>query len=483
MLSADAIFSEIIDMILGHMLCTPAGQTIEPQLITTNWKTEWKMHPDFTIDRTSGRNQDVQYVKVIRYDDFGEYIEYHSITRAVLDSTCLRTCPEMGASGARLLYGCNTFAFSMLNRHPKNCPPCAIWRGNVVTKIYQECPHKPNMNSRSILDAIDHIRDGHKVIKDDHLRIVVDHLHPWVYYDPFLRFLHTIEPRNAAFIKTLSFGGVVQRHNQCSSNSCQKRGEQLIDDLVASLRLYIIFIRKFCINLEKLIIVAWDDYRVRLCRQHDHRDESLPKSMKQAFLPFLENDVRSIRSLRELEVIIKEEKKGETDEFEFAQETMNWFKDRASKRAARKRELNAMRATAKPAQEKAQLLRQKLKHLAARLGSTMSQEMAQLLQERSEIVTELCRNCEHCGEEHLSLECYNLCNFCGDTGHWRDTCQKLAAAELELDLARLMSDKEEEAGFEEIGRGLESAGEPDSGYQTISGEDSIEEGKDGDSEE
>ncbi len=462
---------EIKDTILGYLLSLPKDLMIRPHPVTTNWKRVWNIHPNYTIDGT----RHYQYTRSVhkkQSDKQGEYLEYRRIILPEIDASCLRVHSKLREYGARILYSSNTFAFSMVNRHLEHCPPY------LLNKVYRPSHQKPNTNCPTILSAMGHICDGHRFVQQDRLRIIFDHLHGWAYFDPFLRFLYTIQPQNAASIKTLSFDGDVQRHNQCSSTSCLKTGVCLLDDLVMSLGLYILFIRKFCANLEKLIIVACDDYRVKTCRHRDHQNKSLPKSMKETLLPLLENEVRSIRSLRELEVIIKEEKKEEMDDFDFVQETMDWFKGRTAKQDARKREFNARRVTAKPIQERAQWLKEQLEHLGEKLETvTVAQKRAELLQEKSKIVTELCRNCEYCGEEHHSLECYNLCNFCGDAGHWRDTCRKFATAELEWDLERLMNYKEKDASAEEYGCGLESGGELDSGYQTMSGEGSIEEGK------
>lgn len=35
--------------------------------------------------------------------------------------------------------------------------------------------------------------------------------------------------------------------------------------------------------------------------------------------------------------------------------------------------------------------------------------------------------CGFCGEEHISAECWNLCNFCVDFGHFRKGCLRAEA--------------------------------------------------------
>lgn len=79
----------------------------------------------------------------------------------------------------------------------------------------------------------------------------------WLYFDKFLRFLHTIGVENSALIKRVKFTGIVKLH-ECPG-LCYHRQDGCADDLLKSLRLYIPFILKFCTKLETLTIKIEED--------------------------------------------------------------------------------------------------------------------------------------------------------------------------------------------------------------------------------
>ena len=76
-------------------------------------------------------------------------------------------------------------------------------------------------------------------------RVPAGQLPGYLFYDPFLRFIHFIGPKNSARIKALEFNGIVKRHS-CSSKYC----EPSVEKFITSLCFYIPFIKKFCTGLE-----------------------------------------------------------------------------------------------------------------------------------------------------------------------------------------------------------------------------------------
>lgn len=216
----------------------------------------------------------------------------------------------------------------------------------------------------------------------------VEMLSGWVYFDPFLRFLHTIGVNNAGTLKHLNFTGLVKLHH-CSWSECT-RCEQ---DLVIGLRHYIPFIMSFCTALESLTITCLSDIVV-LRQRRDPGDPS-PATCEEALRPLLENELRQIRTLVNLEVtttqLITTGEDGhehyEDRRADFAVPTIEWFKAR-SNRAANQEEPG------------------------------MDEEKGQSDQ----------AVCDFCGENHVWAECHSLCDYCGRYGHFRDTCLTLHAA-------------------------------------------------------
>ena len=217
------------------------------------------------------------------------------------------------------------------------------------------------------------------------LRRPVEMLLGWVYFDPFLRFLHTIG-KNAALLKHLTFEGVVKIHC-CTASKCSKCD----DDLVLSLRLYIPFIIKFCTGLERLTL----KFKYDKIREEDPRDpdDPRPKTAEEALKPVLENELREFPTLTHLEVVTtKCILVGDMDfghyedrRVDFAIPTINWFRERGNR-----------------------------EHEAPEQNGIVNPEAT-----GDEDI------CDFCGEDHVWAECRHLCGFCGRYGHFRSTCPPL----------------------------------------------------------
>lgn len=294
----------------------------------------------------------------------------------------------------RVLYGSNTFYFDMVNDHRKKSPPSLIDNGGY--HIYHEPnSRKPdNFGSKVLLTAIAQIQQ----------RVPLKDLLGWVYFDHFLRFLYSIGASNAALLRTLRFKGIVKIHRICDSDHCGLWSYGWCDhDLVESLRTYIPFIRKLCTNVERIEIIAVKDDIFDPEDEEQWLPDSAPRNRGDALGPLLNNELRQISSLNELAVFNIDDK---SSLYEPARSAIKFFQDRTKNRD----------------QEKCEI--EKMQNKAKHMGNSNT-------------------HCSFCGEGHLWAECHNLRNFCGEFGHWRQSCPKLAAADVDKYLDTTFGAEEE----------------------------------------
>jgi hypothetical protein len=122
--------------------------------------------------------------------------------------------------------------------------------------------HRPSFTTKKSIVLIQPISDPHSLqiiqsgISEIQNRTSVTSLSGWIYYDLFLRFLHTIRPQKLSLIKSLKFAGIFQLH-RCSKEVCKSKCD---DDLMRNLYLYILIIIFLLSNLEKLTICAANDH-------------------------------------------------------------------------------------------------------------------------------------------------------------------------------------------------------------------------------
>ncbi|KAH6715914.1 hypothetical protein BKA61DRAFT_478909, partial [Leptodontidium sp. MPI-SDFR-AT-0119] len=192
----------------------------------------------------------------------------------------------------------------------------------------------------------------------------------------FLRFLYIIGAWNAALIRTLHFKGTVLLHD-CSTEHFH---EDCSDDLVHSLWLYMPFIKEFCTGLKTLLIDFNDDCFGGPPAQA--RDPDEPTPTEESLKSLLEQGIMRIRSLRRLEV-----KYIQNETPEFAKPTIGLVAQRAKARAAAATKWDAHMLKLKSARGE---------------GTTPGRDL--------------------CSKDRVSAECWNLCNFCGEFGHFRKGC-------------------------------------------------------------
>lgn len=196
-------------------------------------------------------------------------------------------------------------------------------------------------------------------------QITFNFLAGWIYNDRFLYWLHKIGPKKAALVKSLKFCGSVQRKVcRTGDKECQACG----NDFVHHLLVYIPVIKSLCPGLENLSLSVWD-------QTVGDGQPPVASSMVQLMQPILEHQICDIKSLRKLEVTsyAPSDPGAEVEEDPLkvcAANSIDWINNRTLHRDQRK-------------------------------GAV--QEW----------------HCESCGENHIWADCHNLCNMCGEYGHFR----------------------------------------------------------------
>ncbi|PVH82027.1 hypothetical protein DL98DRAFT_621636 [Cadophora sp. DSE1049] len=314
-------------------------------------------------------------------DAEGSYTKLRHIYRKPIDATLLRINKFFNRVGRSMLYGDNVLSFEMTQKDWKRNP---AYCRTIGTRhfIHNPNPQKPSLAAATLgglnTADIDAIRQGGSVYT----------LPGWLYHDRFLRCLHTIGPKNAAVIRTLKFRGIVKLH---TCNGYEGHG-YCNDDLVYSLKFYVPFIKELCTGLEALIIeYSNDDHSVQF------RTSSEPTTTEESLRPFLEHEIMQIQSLRVLQVT--ERNMYDTVTPDFAKPTIARVTDRAKARtdAATKWDVYFLKLKTERGQK-------------AKLNIANHGESDMKL------------SCGFCGEEHVSVECWNLCNYCGEFGHFRKGC-------------------------------------------------------------
>lgn len=316
-----------------------------------------------------------------RRDRDGLFCEMRAVKKPAIDATLLRTCKDFYNNGMNILYGKNRFTFKPNEYSFKESPFTLLGTSTYIQ--FRPNPGKPSMR---FADWDSEVREGICQIR---LCRPVEMLCGWIYFDPFLRFLHTIGASNAAMLKHLNFTGVVKLH-QCGWTECSKCEQ----DLLIGLELYIPFIIQFCTGLESLSINCLSDRAVWGYGSHGrHPQDPSPATCEEALQPLLENELLQIQTLVNLEVITPRyvSTGGSYDSYEdrradFVEPSIEWFKKRGNKASDPKN------------------------------GSV---EEAGI--QHGQLI------CDFCREDHVWAGCHNLCDFCGQYGHFRSTCITLHA--------------------------------------------------------
>lgn len=399
--------ADILEQILEKALTAPEGCAVAPETGRISWAEKWRS-PQYTFQTPFNtypptgegfwKENTRQIARTIHQDEEGTYTLLRSVVQHRIDATLLRASKIFHKIGTEILYRRNIFGFSpTITRKLRS--PSYLYLERDKAKFYYQKAFKPSAdnNLKSRIDYGFRQMGCSKVQK----------LPGWIFYDQFLRFLHSIGPNNAAMLSEVRFEGVVMHHENCRNprpgcRACQNK------DLVLDLLVYIPFLEKYCTHLHKLeIYVHGNDLR---------KDPEHLALLQQRLKPVLEWDLCKIKSLQTLEVVFTpwverpggeandryyrdardydedseddgdedendneiaidpEDKEHYEDYEDFVEPVARWFKDRALQRR----------------RQKSDLLIKPQKH-----------------------------HCGFCGEDHLWIHCHNLCSVCGNYGHFR----------------------------------------------------------------
>ena len=194
-------------------------------------------------------------------------------------------------------------------------PKCKIenllfpWRDS---HMYSEAEYEDEYGEPMIAKIEDVMNEEwkHKVnwgIQQIAKRKPIMHLRAWAYYDPFLRYLYDIGPANAARLRTLQFWG---RIYNISTHWCQDKCDH-DDDILESLRIYVVAINRLCGNVDTLMLYIMSTNPIA-----DEAGLQLRLTWKQKLQTFLENDLRKLNTkIENLEVICQDNDPAE-DEYD-----------------------------------------------------------------------------------------------------------------------------------------------------------------------
>ena len=368
---------EILDTILNSVVAANPNERLRPLMkqdpeSLSDYLTTSEPH---LTPRFSGLRRG-PYLSIREFEDAaGTYTEYRHVYRKPVDATILRVNKNLNHVASGILYGNNVLTFELRQKDEDSN------EGDSITSDDEEMEHRPSPNKPDPLRASseDEILHGLEAISRNR---PIEELPGWIYQDPFLLFLHTIGMKNCAMIRTLRFSGTVVLHD------CGDEHKDCSDDLVHSLRVYLPFFREFCTGLETVIIRVFND--TSFDPNTETRGSLVPETTEEGFKPFL---VLKIRTLRKLE--ITEYPTNETPDF--AKAAIARMADRAKTR---------MNARAKWEDHLRQLKSERDKNLQVEI----------------EVAKDMKPSCGFCGEDHIAEECWNLCNFCGEFGHFRKGC-------------------------------------------------------------
>ncbi|KAF5870322.1 uncharacterized protein Bfra_009706 [Botrytis fragariae] len=331
---------EILDAIFGFTLSTQE-YTILPDVSTSNKVHKYedsKLHQTYKLGRraydaalpNTPQVESLVISTVIhqqRYDAQGKYFVLRRVCRHLIDATILRVCKSICDQGTKLLYAGNEFEFKTTKTGKLGASASLfdgiLYPNSLSNRSFcqgRDEPQATELRRRMAGDAINIIENRTPVLDLD-----FD-----MYHDLFVRFLCVIGPSKAAMIKTLHFIGPVKSHYCSQDSSCTKLVKWCKDDLIESLLLYITLIKRFCTNLQKLVIVMTKDYETsdnlwgsRTVYDFDERERECYARLQ----ALLENQIREFDTVQDLQVY-----EDDRLEVECAKETEAWFSERTRQR-------------------------------------------------------------------------------------------------------------------------------------------------------
>jgi hypothetical protein len=404
---------EIRRAVLAFAVVLQGDGYVGPQTVSSNWKTGFCMQGCDVVDypwniSRTGRATSKQYSSLVSSvltfpaDGRDPYYQLRRYKKPSIDATLLRTCKFFYDVGNELLYRRNRFTFGMLNTKSPHCPPMLIAAHEIIRpdpiladnlQMYRPDPIKPAPDDDECLVL---------AISEIQRQVPLRKLQGWVYYDPFLRFLHTVGT-NAKLLKSLQFTGALVKRDACEEDK-HKVSRHCSDDLLYSMKLYLPIIRQICTGLEELTMFVryflsscFRGCCVLIVLPQVSYDQTSPGTssrvirnyrllVEDALAKFITTEIPKIISLKSLKVYHqKESSQGKLEDYvaEFARPTMELIETRERKEV---------------------MIDQNITQLAQNV------KLENL-------------HCGFCGEtNHIWPECYNLCSFCGGFGHFIKTC-------------------------------------------------------------
>lgn len=258
-----------------------------------------------------------------------------------------------------MFFAKNKLSFWMANGSVEFSPPTLLPHGNIV--------HRPKTILPWSYKRPEKISQG--IVQIQH-QWPLPMLEGFIFYDPFLRYLHTIGPVHAAKLKHLEFEGVIRLH-QCLEGSCD------VDMcLMQALNVYVNFIASFCTSVEKVEVHTILDTHFPEIEHGEMLHPWGPDTIEAVMVHVLELYVRRVPSLKVFVVFDS-----------FGNLVLDWS---LGKDGVMQFVEDAIQGTVWE--------REKVKAMEKHVG------------------------CGFCGEDHETRECFNLCGFCGRFGHWKRSC-------------------------------------------------------------
>ncbi|CAG8949941.1 hypothetical protein HYFRA_00004272 [Hymenoscyphus fraxineus] len=400
--------SDIIVRILELLLVAPKNATIRPVTVTSNWKRTYTTASFKLLEKLRKRNQDAdpfQFIErnvmiawVPKRDDDGPYTMKRQIVLPVLDATVLRTCKVLYEYGSKILYGYNEFDFDLFDPHDEQNFPRRSLFGK---KTYRPRPCKPAGNQ-----WMGKINEGITQIIQ---RRPVTIIEGYIYCDPFLRFLHTIGPKNAALLGSLVFTGRMKLHDCPDLNSDTPR-HKCADGLEESVQVYIPFIEKLCKELHTLTLFPLKDSLW-------HRDVVVPpgqpKNSEEALNQLVRRSISKLTSLKDL-FVLQHRITGKCVTI------WNWDRDNDDllwEDRGRNVPIKSAMAEWVDVQNEYRQIQKKEGATSSTIAHRSTAQNRQPSNTKEEDPV-----CDFCGENHVWPDCFNLCNVCGEYGHWGSLC-------------------------------------------------------------
>ncbi|TGO21889.1 hypothetical protein BPAE_0195g00160 [Botrytis paeoniae] len=262
-----------------------------------------------------------------RYDAQGKYFVLRRVCRHLIDATILRVCKSICDQGTKLLYAGNEFEFKT-TKTGKLGASASVFDGILYPNSLSNRSFCQGRNDQKATEVRQRMADDAINIIENETPVL--DLDFDMYHDLFVRFLRVIGPSKAAMIKTLHFSGPVKSHYCSHDSSCTKAYKWCEDDLIESLLLYITLIKRFCMNLQKLVIVMRKDYETsdsfrgsRTVYDSDERERQCYARVQ----ALLENQIRELNTVQHLQVYEDDQL-----EVECAKDTEAWFSERTRQR-------------------------------------------------------------------------------------------------------------------------------------------------------